>query len=73
MKYLLAACTLYISSISYGQSDSSFNLSDFLADNSALDRRVEQIYNSLNDTSKVAQLIMPAAGRYGSSTDSINM
>lgn len=72
MKYLLAACTLYISSISFGQSDSSFNLSDFLADNSALDRRVEQIYNSLNDTSKVAQLIMPAAGRYGSSTDSIN-
>jgi beta-N-acetylhexosaminidase len=42
-----------------------FTLTDFLADNSDLDNEVERIFKSLDDTSIVAQLIMPAVGRLG--------
>jgi beta-N-acetylhexosaminidase len=42
-----------------------FTLTDFLADNSDLENEVERIFKSLDDTSIVAQLIMPAVGRLG--------
>ena len=40
-----------------------FKLSDYLAENSALDKEVNQIFESMDDTAIVAQLIMPAVGR----------
>jgi len=42
-----------------------FKLSDFLGENKDLDAEVERIYKTLDDTAIVAQLIMPAVGKYG--------
>jgi beta-N-acetylhexosaminidase len=46
-------------------------LSDFLADSSELDKEVETIFNQLDDTAIVAQLIMPAVGRLGQTHNTI--
>lgn len=43
----------------------SFELSDFLSNNPELSKTVDSIFNRLNDTSVVAQVIMPAVGKYG--------
>lgn len=43
----------------------SFKLSDFLTENESLDNEVNKIFNTLDDTAIVAQLIMPAVGRLG--------
>ncbi|MFA7273374.1 MAG: glycoside hydrolase family 3 N-terminal domain-containing protein [Crocinitomicaceae bacterium] len=42
-----------------------FNLQDFLIENPFLDKIVNDIYESLDDTARVAQVIMPAIGKYG--------
>jgi len=42
-----------------------FKLTDFLADNAELDKEVEKVFATLDDTAIVAQLIMPAVGRLG--------
>lgn len=43
----------------------SYQLSDFLTENKQLDRDVDSLFASLDDTAVVAQLIMPAVGEYG--------
>ncbi len=43
----------------------SYKLSDFLSENEQLDKDVEALFSSLDDTATVAQLIMPAAGING--------
>ena len=50
----------------------SFSLSDYLTTNGLLDAYVDSIYASLNETDVIAQLIMPAAGKYGQSKETIN-
>lgn len=42
-----------------------FNLSDYLKENTSLDKQVDEIFAALDDTAIVAQLIMPAVGKYG--------
>jgi beta-N-acetylhexosaminidase len=42
-----------------------FQLQDFLTENPFLDKMVNEIYVTLDDTARVAQLIMPAIGKYG--------
>lgn len=42
-----------------------YKLSDFLMENENLDKDVEKIFTSLDDTAIVAQLLMPAVGRLG--------
>jgi beta-N-acetylhexosaminidase len=49
----------------------NFELKDYLSENQDLTNEVLRIFNSLDDTSIVAQLIMPAAGRLGLPKDSI--
>lgn len=49
----------------------TFVLSDFLTDNAALDKEVESIFSTLDDTAIVAQLIMPAVGRLGQTESTI--
>ena len=49
-----------------------FSLEDYLAENTDLDHYVDSIYSTLNDKALVAQLIMPAAGRYGQTRETIN-
>jgi beta-N-acetylhexosaminidase len=50
----------------------SFELSDFLKNNSTLENEVERIFKELDDTAIVAQLIMPAVGRLGQTKATID-
>lgn len=43
----------------------NYQLADFLTENEELQKDVEEIFNAMDDTAKVAQLIMPAIGRLG--------
>jgi beta-N-acetylhexosaminidase len=49
-----------------------FKLTDYLADNKDLDKEVERIFKEMDDTARVAQLIMPAVGRLGKTKDQID-
>jgi beta-N-acetylhexosaminidase len=42
-----------------------FQLTDYYAENQELDEEIKKIFKSLDDTAIVAQLIMPAVGKYG--------
>ena len=42
-----------------------YQLSDFLSENEQLNKDVDSLFASLDDTAIVAQLIMPAVGEYG--------
>lgn len=46
-------------------------LNSFLTERSDLSNKVDSIFNTMSDESKVAQLIMPAAGRLGQSEERI--
>jgi beta-N-acetylhexosaminidase len=48
-----------------------YQLIDYLTDNKSLDVDVEKLFNSLDDTAIVAQLIMPAIGRLGQTESTI--
>ena len=49
-----------------------FKLNDYLDDNKDLDKEVERIFKEMDDTARVAQLIMPAVGRLGKTKDQID-
>ena len=49
-----------------------FKLTDYLDDNKDLDKEVERIFKEMDDTARVAQLIMPAVGRLGKTKDQID-
>jgi len=42
-----------------------YTLKDYLSENETLQKEVETLFNTLDDTAIVAQLIMPAVGKYG--------
>lgn len=48
-----------------------FQLSDFLSNNALLNQAVEEVFMQIDDTSIVAQLVMPAVGKYGQTTSTI--
>jgi len=47
------------------KSEIKFALTDYLKNNAQLDKEVDAIFAALDDTAIVAQLIMPAVGRFG--------
>jgi len=47
--------------------ETTFSLNDYLKENTDLDKEVDAIFAALDDTAIVAQLIMPAVGKYGQS------
>ncbi len=51
--------------------DSTYTLKDFYTANPILDLKVEMIYNRLTDEQKVGQMIVPAAGKLGKSTNHV--
>ena len=51
---------------------SNFSIKDFLTENQDLEFKTDSIFNSLSENERVAQLIMPAAGKYGKSHETIN-
>lgn len=50
----------------------SFELADFLKNNTDLDKEVERVFKQMDDTAIVAQLIMPAVGRLGQTKATID-
>lgn len=48
-----------------------FKLTDYLSENKSLDKEVDRAFLMMDDTSIVAQLLMPAVGRLGLSKDTI--
>lgn len=48
-----------------------YSLKDFLSENEQLDKDVDALFNTLDDTAIVAQLIMPAVGRLGQTPQTI--
>jgi beta-N-acetylhexosaminidase len=49
-----------------------FKMTDYLTDNKDLEKEVERIFKEMDDTARVAQLIMPAVGRLGKTKDQID-
>ncbi|MGJ8661617.1 MAG: glycoside hydrolase family 3 N-terminal domain-containing protein [Bacteroidota bacterium] len=49
----------------------NFNLQDFLSENPFLTKKVNEIYDRIDDTARVAQVIMPAIGKYGDEESTI--
>ena len=49
-----------------------FVLDDFFTNNIELDQHIDSIYDGLNNTQRIAQLIMPAAGKYGQAKETID-
>jgi beta-N-acetylhexosaminidase len=47
-------------------------MSDYLTDNKDLEKEVERIFKEMDDTARVAQLIMPAVGRLGKTKEQID-
>ena len=70
-KVFLLASTFLSIQISFGQ-ENQFTLEDFLLENTFLNKKVDSVFNTLDDNAIVAQLIMPAIGKYGSPEDTID-
>ena len=67
--FLFQACAQDVKTakkkISIPKNEINFSLNDYLNENSQLDKEVDKIFEALDDTAIVAQLIMPAVGKYG--------
>jgi len=64
---LLALFTANVSKAQQG----SFSLQDYLTPNTYLDRLVDLTFAQMDDTARVSQLLMPAAGRLGEPNEKI--
>lgn len=62
--------SIVISSLSLAQE--KLTLSDFYSDNYTLYEKTDSIFNTLNNTTKVAQMIMPAIGKHGEEETTID-
>jgi beta-N-acetylhexosaminidase len=49
-----------------------YSLADFFVYDATLEQKIDEIFDNLNDTSRVGQMIIPAAGRLGKSEEHIN-
>jgi beta-N-acetylhexosaminidase len=50
----------------------SFSLNDYLSENKELNAQVESVFKQLNENQIIAQLIMPAVGKYGQTKETID-
>ena len=48
-----------------------FTLNDFYSDNQELRTKTETIFNTLNDTLRVGQVIVPSLGKHGKPTEHV--
>lgn len=49
-----------------------FELTDFFKYDAQLEQKVDSVFDQMNDTAKVGQMIVPAAGRLGKSQEHLN-
>ncbi len=68
MKIKLIAFLLFLPCYIVAQ---NFSLDDFLSYSPVLQKEVDRIFDSMNDTSRVGQLIVPAVGRLGKSDEHV--
>ncbi|MFM7467679.1 MAG: glycoside hydrolase family 3 N-terminal domain-containing protein [Crocinitomicaceae bacterium] len=54
------------------QVNKSFTLNDYLSENKELNAQVESVFKQLNENQIIAQLIMPAVGKYGQTKETID-
>ena len=72
MKNILFALSIVLFSFTgQAQSESGYSLNSYLSADKSLDHKVDSIFQSLNENSIIAQLIMPAVGRLGQHEDTI--
>ncbi|MCB9224739.1 MAG: glycoside hydrolase family 3 N-terminal domain-containing protein [Crocinitomicaceae bacterium] len=60
---------LSISALSIGQ---RYDLKDFFIYDAALEQKVDSVFDGMSDTSRIGQMIIPAAGRLGKSQEHLN-
>ena len=68
MKYLIVLSFLFNLSVINSQ---DYTLNDFYKNNYSISNKVDSIFNSLNDTTRIGQMIVPAIGRLGKSRDHV--
>ena len=68
MKYLIILSFFFNLSFVFSQ---DFNLNDFFKNDLKLSHKVDSIFELLNDTTRIGQMIVPAIGRYGKSRDHV--
>ncbi len=69
MKTLLLYLTIFASTLGFAQ---EYDLSDFFKYDAALEQKIDSVFDQLNDTSRVGQMIIPAAGGHGKSQEHLN-
>lgn len=70
MKKIIFSALLIASAQLYAQ---RFSLSDFYIYDARLEQLTDSIFETLNDTARVGQMIIPAAGGHGKPTEHLNM
>ncbi len=70
IKKILLVSAISLSVLSFGQQEkkmkeANYSLTDFLKEDITLQQKTDRVFKELDDTAIVAQLLMPAIGRYG--------
>ena len=68
MKFILSLSLSFILILGFSQ---GYSLKDFYKSDITLDNKTDSIFNLLNDSSRVGQMIVPAIGRLGKSRDHV--
>ena len=68
MKFIFSLSLSFILILGFSQ---GYSLKDFYKSDIVLDNKTDSIFNLLNDTSRVGQMIVPAIGRLGKSRDHV--
>jgi beta-N-acetylhexosaminidase len=68
MKFILSLSLSFIFILGFSQ---GYSLKDYYKSDIVLDNKTDSIFNLLNDTSRVGQMIVPAIGRLGKSRDHV--
>lgn len=66
---LISIGTLFLCGLSYGQ---NYSLKDFFLYDAELEQTVDDYFETLSDTARVGQMIIPAAGGHGKPTEHLN-
>jgi len=67
-----AKLTLILVSLSISLTAQKYSLSDFFVYDAMLEQKVDSVFDTMNDTSRIGQMIIPAAGGHGKPTEHIN-
>ncbi|WP_066759683.1 glycoside hydrolase family 3 N-terminal domain-containing protein [Crocinitomix algicola] len=69
MRIIIAALAFASTLTSHGQ---NYSLKDFFVYDAELEQKIDEVFETLTDTSKAGQMIIPAAGRLGKSQSHLN-